>query len=475
MSKLRAIWQAFRHPVHPENRQNLRRLAERLPAKFRTPQQMYGLHGEGCSATMGTMPRCDFACRGCYLGEDANKVSAQSLEDTKAQMRVLRQQVGRFGNLQLTDGEVTLLPFEDLVALLDYAREIELLPMLKTHGDAFRRQPDLLERLVRAGLREVSIHIDTTQRGRRGDAYRFATREEELHPLRDEFAAMVRTVRKRTGKPLRAATTMTVTAENLAGVASVCQWLVRNADAFCLISFQPIAQVGRTEDGLGGGAGVEELWREVSRGVYGDPVADRESLTDGALERGAFVLGHPGCTKYVTGAVVTGNGEQPRYLPVRDLAHASSEARLLGFFHRWGGITFRTDRGFQIPARVLGMVLRTPLFFLRNALPYAWYWLRRIDGKSALRGIGKLLRGKTKVAGLMFCSHHFMSRQEIETPLGQERLDLCIFHTAVGDRIVSMCEANALGVRDQYYEDLRAGRQPQYAAPSAVDSQPVAQ
>ncbi len=468
MSTLRAIWQAVRHPVHPENRANLRRLAERLPAKFRTPQQMYGLHGEGCAATMGAMPRCDFACRGCYLGADANKVPAQSLDDVKAQMRVLRRQVGRWGNLQLTDGEVTLRPVEDLVELLDYAREIELLPMLMTHGDAFRRQPDLLERLVQAGLRELSIHVDTTQRGRRGDAYRFATREEELHPLRDEFAAMVRTVRKRTGKPLRAATTMTVTAENLAGVASVCAWLVRNADAFCLISFQPIAQVGRTEDGLGGGADVEELWREVSRGVYGDPVADSK------LDRGTFVLGHPGCTKYVTGAVVLGNGEPPRYLPVRDLEHASSEALVLGFFRRWGGITFRQDRGLEIPARVLGMVLRTPLFFLRHALPYAWYWLARIDGTSALRGIGRLLRGKTKVHGLMFCSHHFMSREEIETPLGKERLDLCIFHTAVGDRIVSMCEANALGVRDQYYADLLANKKPQYRGPTPVVAQPVA-
>ncbi|MEO6596582.1 MAG: radical SAM protein [Planctomycetota bacterium] len=462
MSKMRALWQAFRHPVHPENRANLKHLAERLPEKFRTPQQMYGLHGEGCAATMGAMPRCDFACRGCYLGEDANQVPAQSLDDIKAQMRVLRQQVGRWGNLQLTDGEVTLRPAEDLIELLCYAREIELLPMLMTHGDTFRRQPDLLERLVEAGLREVSIHVDTTQRGRRGDGYRFATREEQLHPLRDEFAAMVRAVRQKTGKPLRAATTMTITAENLVGVATVCEWMVRNADAFCLISFQPIAQVGRTEDGLGGGASVDDLWREVSRGVYGDPAAGA------VLDRGSFFLGHPGCTKYVTGGVATASDGRRRYLPVRDIDHASSEARLLGFFRRWGGITFRQDRGLEIPARVLGMVVRTPLFFLRHAVPYAWHWLRRIDGTRPLRGLADLLRKKTRLHGLMFASHHFMSRQEIETPLGKERLDLCIFHTAVGDRIVSMCEANALGVRDQYYEDLMVGRQPQDTAPQPV-------
>lgn len=457
-SRIRRVWQAFRHPVHPENKANLRRLAERLPPKFKTDEQMYGLHGEGCAATMGSMPRCDFACRGCYLGADANKVPAQPLDEIKAQMRVLRRQVGRWGNLQLTDGEMTLRPAEDLIELFRYAREIELLPMLMTHGDAFRRQPDLLEKLVRGGLREVSIHVDTTQRGRRGDAYRFAVKEEQLNPLRDEFAAMVREVRRKTGLPLRAATTMTVTADNLGGVATVCDWMVRNADAFCLISFQPVAQVGRTEENLGGGVGVDALWREVARGVYG--ADDRGE----PLDRGTFHLGHPGCTKYVTGAVVD-DGSARRYLPVRDHADRPSEERVIGFFRRWGGITFRQDRGLEIPARVLGMVVRTPWFFLKNIVPYATWWLRRIDGASAFRGLRRLVTGRTKMHGLMFCSHHFMSREEIETPVGKERLDLCIFHTAVGDRIVSMCEANALGVRDQYYEDLMTGRTPEYRGP----------
>jgi len=269
----------------------------------------------------------------------------------------------------------------------------------------------------------------------------------------------VRDVRQKTGLPLRAATTMTVTTENLDGVATVSEWMVRNADAFCLISFQPIAQVGRTEEGLGGGVGVEALWREVARGVHGAP--DRVD----SFDRGTFHLGHPGCTKYVTGVVAT-TGAERRYLPVRDANDRPSEQRVLGFFRRWGGITFRQDRGLEIPARVLGMLVRTPWFFLRNSLPYAAWWLRRIDGRSALRGLGRVLRGRTKVHGLMFCSHHFMSREEIDTPIGKERLDLCIFHTAVGDRLVPMCEANALGVRDQYYEDLRLGRTPEYRGPA---------
>jgi len=443
------MWAAFRHPVHPENRQNLARVRERVPEKFRLPQQMYGVHGEGCSATIGVMPRCDFACRGCYLGEDANRVPAMDLDAVKAQMRVLRRQVGRFGNLQLTDGEITLRPEADILELLRYAREIQLLPMLMTHGDTFRRRPGMLERLVRGGLREVSIHVDTTQRGRRGDAYRFATTEEQLNPLRDEFAAMVRDVRRVTRRQLRAATTMTVTADNLAGVPAVVDWMARNADAFCLVSFQPVAQVGRTEGGLGGAVSVEDLWRQISVGMWGTP--DHVAR----LGRGRTFLGHPDCTHYVTGMVKSDRAGGRDYVTSRDFDDPRAERVVQGFFARFGGITFRADRsGFEIAARALGMVAQAPLFFGRHALPYAWGFLRRVGDGRPLRALGALLAGRTKLHGLMLSSHHFMSRAEIETPRGQERLDLCIFHVAIDGRLVSMCEANALGARDRFYEEM---------------------
>ena len=73
--------------------------------------------------------------------------------------------------MQLTDGEVTLRPADELIELIRYARAIGLVPMLMTHGEAFRRRPELLPRLMaEGGLSEISIHIDTTQRGRRGAA-----------------------------------------------------------------------------------------------------------------------------------------------------------------------------------------------------------------------------------------------------------------------------------------------------------------
>src|SRR5205085_1434027 len=82
-----------------------------------------------CGATIGAMPRCDFACRGCYLGEEANRIPALPVEAVKAQMRALRPTLGHAGNLQLTDGEVTLRPVGELIELLRYADEIGLVPM----------------------------------------------------------------------------------------------------------------------------------------------------------------------------------------------------------------------------------------------------------------------------------------------------------------------------------------------------------
>lgn len=290
---LKPLLRCFRHPVEPETRWLLRRKWQQLPQPLRTPQQLYGRYDEGCGATVGVMPRCDFSCRGCYLGEEANSVRPQSTEEIKAQMRTLREYLGQWGNLQLTDGEVTLRDDEELVELLQYAQQIELLPMLMTHGDTFRRRPDLLYRLVvEGGLREVSFHIDTTQRGRQGTTFRRATSERDLHPLREEFANLVRCVRKETDCHLRVASTITVSQQNLDDVSDIVHWFLGNTDVFRLVSFLPMAQVGRTVEGLAGGVDLESLWQQIGQGLS----SDIEDVNDAQ-----WWMGHPACNRILTG------------------------------------------------------------------------------------------------------------------------------------------------------------------------------
>src|SRR5262249_34999177 len=163
-------------------------------------------------ATIGIQPRCDFACTGCYLGHEANRVPALPTAAVLRQLDELRRWLGPKSNVQITDGEVTLRPVEELIAILRYARSIGVSPMVMTPGDNLRRQrrrPGLLERLMtEGGLTEISIHVDITQRGR--DGYQAPRSELELMPLREEFAALIREARRRTGRPLRAAMTLTV-------------------------------------------------------------------------------------------------------------------------------------------------------------------------------------------------------------------------------------------------------------------------
>ena len=112
---MRSLIEIICEPVLPETRRHLARSWARVPEKFRTPQQMLGRGGNGCGATIGVLPRCDFACVGCYLGEEANRIPPESVEAIKAQMWLLRPNLGNAGNLQLTDGEVTLRPEEELI------------------------------------------------------------------------------------------------------------------------------------------------------------------------------------------------------------------------------------------------------------------------------------------------------------------------------------------------------------------------
>ena len=120
-------------------------------------------------------------------------------EEIKRQLRQIRKWLGAGGNVQLTDGEVTLRPAGELIELIRYARAIGLVPMLMTHGEAFRLRPAFLHALMLdGGLSEICVHIDTTQRGRRDAAYRNASDERELMALRDEFAALIRQARHTT-------------------------------------------------------------------------------------------------------------------------------------------------------------------------------------------------------------------------------------------------------------------------------------
>lgn len=444
---LRNALQLLRDPVTTEKRELLADRWSRLAPALRLPGQGLGQKATGCGATVGIQPRCDFACTGCYLGHEANHIPALPTSAILRQLDELRRFLGPKSNVQITDGEVTLRPVEELVEILRYARSIGIVPMVMTHGDTFRRQPGLLERLMVEGwLTEVSIHVDITQRGR--DGSRAPRSELELMPLRDEFAAMIREARQRTSRRLRAAMTLTATRQNLPQIGDVVRWLVANRDAFSLVSFQPLAQVGRTRKGLEGVA-ADELWAEIARGVAGFGLDLQDT--------GPMHFGHTECTRFVPLLCLERPGEAPRILQfIRD--EPEDVAIMREFFeHGLGGVAFRDDRPVEAVARGLGMLRAAPGWILGRARRWADGRLRAEAGTSAARLLLEGLTGKVRVDGFTLTSHHFMSPEEVRTGLGRERLEACVFRLPYQGEMVPMCQMNAGGVRERFYGEIIEG------------------
>lgn len=448
--EIRKAFGLFRDPVTPEKRGLLAERWVSLAPEIRVPGQGLGRKATGCGATVGVHPRCDFACTGCYLGVEANAVPALPVASVKAQLDELRRHLGPKSNVQITDGEVTLRQAEELIEILAYARSIGIIPMVMTHGDTLRRRPGLLERLmIEGGLTEVSIHVDVTQRGR--DGYRRPASEVELMPLREEFAAMIRRARRTTGRPLRAAITLTVSRENLGQVPEVVLWLLRHRDAFGLVSFQPLAQVGRTRKGLVG-VTADELWTEIAKGVA--------ELGLGLSGSGLFHFGHPDCTRFVP--LVTLERASGDLKVFEALREETEDAALMEEFFALGlgGVAFRDDRPVEKALRALGLLRAAPGFFLVRARRWLGRRLRAEAGTSLGRLALSLLAGRTKLGSFTLTSHHFMSPAELETERGKARLDACVFRLPYRGEMVPMCRMNAAGVRERLYAEIAGGAAP---------------
>ncbi len=440
----------FKSPlVSLETQTILQNTRDILPKKLKSNNQFIGQQYAGCGATIGVMPSCDFACKGCYLGKEANRIPPESVTGIKRQLQVIRNWLGHGGSVQITDGEVTLRPIEELIEIIQFAREIGLVPMLMSHGDSLRKSPELLKRLMQeAGLTELSIHIDSTQRGRSGSEFKHAISECELMPLRDEFAALIRKLRKETRCTLEVAMTFTVTDENISAIPEVLHWLKQNADVFKMISFQPVAQVGRTENKLGESLTVDKLWSIIAQGLN----TNKEKADD--LTHYFRLFGHPDCTRFIQGVVVSESNTETLFYPLFKTDDPNAIHILNNWSRYFGGLNFRSFSCSQRIVSILKVFVQQPKFIFLSVIPFVIQQLRLVENRSAKQLLLDYLTGRTQINYLSIVSHHFMNRNEIETALGQERIDACVFKIPINGDLVSMCEVNALNYREEYYQSI---------------------
>jgi len=431
---LRAALAGFARGLVPsrERQDALDRVLGTLPAEARAERRQWlGRWSSGCYATHSIQERCDFSCTACYLASTANTTPPAPLEEVRAQLDRIRAHAGPAANVQITSGEVTLLPREELAEIVGYARRIGLDPMVMTNGQRCEREPDYLEHLMReGGLRKIGIHVDATQRGRDGVSPRAG--EGELMEVRERMAAVVRRARARTGLPLTAAHTVTVTDENLEDVPAIVRWAADHADVFRMISFLPTASVGRTRARCRDRGGA--VWERVQRGL-GRPIGPR-----------TFTMGHPSCNRVALLFALWAGGETH----VVELARPGRawDARFFdGLFDGAARGAYFDGLG---PAELAGRLARTLAASPRYLLEWPGYAVYRALGER--RSIARLARAVLRrepvsVQPLVVVVHDFMSPDELETEQGRARLAACAFRVPVGERLVSMCELNATDLR----------------------------
>jgi len=273
--------------------------------------------------------------------------------------------------------------------------------------------------------------VDGTQRGRKG--FRVGDGEAAQRPVRDHFAELIRKTRRRSGRHLDAAHTVTVTRDNADEIPEIIDWTLANHDAFRMVSFQPVAEVGRTRDRRDAAVSIDAVWSKVCESI-GQP-----------LNRNALQFGHPACN-IVCPLFVVSLGDRHEIVecaPEGDRRGVSLVGRLLDAV---GGLDPLGSDPLRGALRLTAVLARNP-GLLASASVYALLraWRERrllgaiVTRLATLRGI--------RVRPWILVVHAFMSPDELSTPLGRERLDACVFRVPVDGRMVSMCELNGTDLR----------------------------
>jgi organic radical activating enzyme len=110
--------------------------------------------------TIETNMICNIACRSCY---NLHKNYVKPLAELKQEI-VMAVQKRNLETITLLGGEPTLHP--QLVEIIRYIKRKKLICQMLTNGIVFLRDKDdiMLDKLIRAGLNRILLHIDNGQR-----------------------------------------------------------------------------------------------------------------------------------------------------------------------------------------------------------------------------------------------------------------------------------------------------------------------
>lgn len=352
----------------------------------------------GC-VSLEVTQRCNLDCTLCYLSEHAEAVPDIPLDELFRRIDMIHQHYGADADIQISGGDPTLRPLDDLVRIVERIRGLGMRCSLFTNGILASR--DMLTTLCRAGLNDVAFHVDMTQQ-RKG--YQSET---ELHALRLEYLNRAR------GLPLAVFFNTTIFAGNYADIPEIVRFFCQHADVVSLVSFQLQADTGR-------GVLRERAGHITQAGV----IASVQKGAGTALRFDSLYAGHPSCNRYAMGFEING-----RLYDFYDDPKLSAE-----LLDATSSVAFPRGR----PIRAAANALRA--FAVR---PRLWQgglgWLVR----TLWRARRDLWAARGRIRKLSIVLHNFMDASRLEA----ERLNCCVFMVATAEGPMSMCLHNAK--RDQ--------------------------
>jgi 7,8-dihydro-6-hydroxymethylpterin dimethyltransferase len=365
------------------------------------PHQTAGRRWPVACVSLEITQRCNLDCTLCYLSESAEAVRDFPLEEVFRRIDLILQHYGPGTDVQVSGGEPTLRPRDELVAIVRRLSSLGLRASLFTNGIKASRA--LLTELCDAGLTDVAFHVDMTQQ-RQGYAS-----EAELNALRSELIDRAR------GLPLGVFFNTTVHANNFDDVPMLTAFFVANADVVRFASFQLQAQTGRGVLG----ARVEP--------IHNDSVARRlrQGAGVGDLRFNVLAAGHHDCNRSAVLLVVNGRAHD-----------AFAESAFIQRFMRETA-NLRIDRATPLQALrslLLASASRPALAVSTLRWLLATAWKLRHD----------LVAARGRVHKLTLFTHNFMDACALDA----ERIEACVFMAITQDGPLSMCAYNAQ--RDSY-------------------------
>ncbi len=389
------------HTTIQESRETILARARARLHKVMAPNQVLGQQEAIGCVSLEVTQKCNLDCSLCYLTENANSLKNIPLEELYKRIETTRLEFGKNTDIQISGGDPTLRKREDLIAVVKYARSLELNPTLMTNGIRCSRK--LLEELSDAGLSDIAFHVDMTQE-RKG--YK---NEEELNILRLEYIERTR------GLPLMVVFNTTVFQKNFHEIPDLVQFFIKQTDQVGFVSFQLQADTGRSR--------LDKRDCVISL----ETVRNQVELGGGtSLPWDTIRVGHPKCHNYVPTLVINGK------------AHGIIDDKLLfgQFLESFGHLTHDRRQG---PWRIFWSYFREI-----SKSPPALVAVIKILTRKVWALKADLIRGKGKVRKLSFFIHNFMDADNLDP----ERIEACSFMVMSADGPVSMCAHNAK--REEY-------------------------